>query len=193
VAAAGAFIDHGRTKGKPGFHGHDSWPAVDRWAKCYRTSPRNRALASECTGSTFHSVSAAGGPRYFYPSGEPASPLSILVIDDDFAIRGTIAEILLDEGYDVRCAANGLEALAILEERALRPTLIILDLWMPQMDGLKFRELQSLGGSADVPVLVITAARLLPRELNGLGLTNVLRKPMDLDELLAKTRELIAH
>jgi CheY-like chemotaxis protein len=141
----------------------------------------------------FFCVSTAGGPRYFYSSGEPASPLSILVVDDDFAIRRTIAEILLDEGYDVRCAANGLEALAILDERALRPTLIILDLWMAQMDGLKFRELQSLGASANVPVLVITAARLLPRELKELGLTNILRKPMDLDELLAKTRELVVH
>jgi len=64
-----------------------------------------------------------------------------------------------------------LEALTILEDRALRPTLIILDLWMPKMDGLQFRELQSLGASAKVPVLVITAARLLPHELNGLGLT----------------------
>lgn len=119
--------------------------------------------------------------------------MSILVVDDDFAIRRAIAEILLDEGYDVRCAANGLEALAILEERALRPTLIILDLWMPEMDGLKFRELQNVGASANVPVLVITAARFLPRELDRLGLTNVLRKPMDLDELLVKTRQLVSH
>ena len=139
-------------------------------------------------------MSPASGCLYFHPSGEPASPQSIVVVVDDFAIRGTIAEILADEGYDVRCAANGLEALEILGERALRPTLIILDLWMPQMDGLKFRELQtSLGTASDVPVLVITAARLLPRELNALGLTNVLRKPMNLDELLAKTRELLAH
>lgn len=145
------------------------------------------------SGTHLASVTGSGGPRYFYPSGEPASPLSILVVDDDFSIRTTIAEILLDEGYDVRCAANGLEALAILEERALRPTLIILDLWMPQMDGLRFRELQSLGASAHVPVLVITAARLLPPDLNSLGLTNILRKPMDLNELLAKTRELVAH
>jgi DNA-binding response OmpR family regulator len=115
------------------------------------------------------------------------------VVDDDSAIRHTIAEILLDEGYDVRCAADGLEALSVLGERSLRPTLIILDLWMPHMDGVKFRELQtSIRAFAKVPVLVITAARFLPRELNGLGLTNVLRKPLELDELLTKIRQLAA-
>lgn len=139
-------------------------------------------------------MSSSNGSRYFHPSGEPANPLSILVVDDDFAIRRALAEILGDEGYDIRCAANGVEALAVLSEPALRPTLIILDLWMPQMDGLQFRELQrGLGTASNVPVLVITAARLLPRELKALGLLNVLRKPMNLDELLAKTRELLAH
>ena len=139
-------------------------------------------------------MAAAGETRYFDVSGKPASPLSILVVDDDFAIRRTIAEILGDEGYDIRCAANGVEALEVLGERTLRPALIILDLWMPHMDGLKFRELQqSVSALAGVPVLVITAARFLPRELNALGLTNVLRKPMDLDELLERARALVAH
>src|SRR5882757_1816224 len=99
-------------------------------------------------GIHFVRVIPASGCQYFHPSGEPASPLSILVVDDDFAIRRAIAEILGDEGYDVRCAANGLEALEVLGERVLRPTLIILDLWMPRMDGLKFRELQRSLGTA---------------------------------------------
>jgi two-component system nitrogen regulation response regulator NtrX len=138
-------------------------------------------------------VSATNGPRYFLPSGEPASPLSVLVVDDDDSIRHTIADVLVEEGYDVRCAADGFEALSVLGERSLRPTLIILDLWMPHMDGVKFRELQnSIHAFANVPVLVITAARFLPRELDVLGLKNVLRKPLQLDELLAKTRELAA-
>jgi CheY-like chemotaxis protein len=137
-------------------------------------------------------VSAIGGPKYFNSCGECASPLSVIVVDDDLAIRRTIAEILVDEGYDVRCAADGVEALALLRESGLRPKLIILDLWMPSMDGLEFRARQkSLGTFANVPVLVITAARLLPRALKDLGLTSVLRKPLQLDDLLAKTRELM--
>jgi CheY-like chemotaxis protein len=139
-------------------------------------------------------VSAKGGPQYLYSWGESASPLSVIVVDDDLAIRRTIAEILVDEGYDVRCAADGVEALALLREHGLRPQLIILDLWMPSMDGLEFRARQkSLGTFANVPVLVITAARLLPRALKDLGLTSVLRKPFQLDDLLAKTRELMAR
>jgi CheY-like chemotaxis protein len=71
--------------------------------------------------------------------------------------------------------------------------LFILDLWMPSMDGLEFRARQkSLGAFANVPVLVITAARVLPRELEDLGLTSVLHKPLQLDDFLAKTRELMA-
>jgi two-component system response regulator MprA len=137
-------------------------------------------------------VASASGPKYFYPSGEPAKPQAILVVDDDFSIRRTIAEVLIDEGFEVRCAADGVEALELLGEEAVRPTLIILDLWMPKMDGLRFRELQtSIQAFAKVPVLVMTAARFLPRELEGLGLTNVIRKPMQLDELLVKTRELV--
>jgi hypothetical protein len=62
-------------------------------------------------------VSVTGGPKYFYAPGEPARPLSILVVDDDASIRHTIADILIDEGYYVRCAADGLEALSVLGVR----------------------------------------------------------------------------
>jgi len=118
----------------------------------------------------------------------------ILLVEDDFSIRHTIAAVLEDDGYDVTCAADGEEALAILGEHRDRPRLIILDLWMPSMDGLAFRALQKgISSCADVPVLVITAARFLPRELGELGLEHVLRKPLDLEVLLTATRQLIRH
>src|ERR1700759_3007908 len=91
------------------------------------------------------------------PRGGPTSG-PILLVEDEFAIRRTIAEILIGEGYEVECAANGREALNMLAEHLVRPRLIILDLWMPQMDGLQFRALQqSITRIASVPVLVITA------------------------------------
>jgi CheY-like chemotaxis protein len=121
-------------------------------------------------------------------------PTPILVVDDDFAIRRTIAEVLIDEGYEVRSAASGREALTVITETGSKPDLILLDLWMPSMDGLEFRTVQrSLPSVADIPVLVITATRFLPRELTHLGLTHVLRKPLQLDELLRKVRALIPH
>jgi CheY-like chemotaxis protein len=117
----------------------------------------------------------------------------ILLIEDDFAIRRSIAEILMGEGYEVASAANGREALNMLAEHRVRPGLIILDLLMPSMDGLQFRILQqSITSIASVPVLVITASRFLPRELESLGLTHVLRKPLDLHQLLTEITELIA-
>jgi CheY-like chemotaxis protein len=118
----------------------------------------------------------------------------VLVVEDDFAIRNAIDVVLTDEGYDVVSAAHGREALSILADNRVRPGLIILDLWMPSMDGLEFRALQqSYARWADIPVLVITASRLVPRELGPLGLHHVLRKPLDLYELLGKTRELISR
>jgi DNA-binding response OmpR family regulator len=130
-----------------------------------------------------------GGPPTPWPRRAP-----ILLIEDDFAIRRTLAQVLTEEGYDVRCAANGREALVLLADRAGRPGLIILDLWMPSMNGLEFRRLQQgLAEWAEIPVVVITASRLLPRELSALGLDHVLRKPLDLDQLLAKVTELTRH
>jgi CheY-like chemotaxis protein len=127
--------------------------------------------------------------RLLPPSGVP-----ILVIEDDFSIRRTLAQVLADEGHDVFSAANGRDALSLLVESAFQPRVIILDLWMPSMNGLEFRAIQ-LGHEmwADIPVLVITASRLLPRELRSLGLNDVLRKPLDLEAVLAKIEKLTAH
>lgn len=121
-------------------------------------------------------------------------PTSILIVEDDFAIRRTLAHILTEEGHDVRSAANGREGLQLLMETPGRTGLIILDLWMPSMDGLEFRALQkSLAVWEHIPVLVITASRFLPHELEPLGLTHVLRKPLNLDDVLAKITELTSH
>jgi CheY-like chemotaxis protein len=136
------------------------------------------------------------GPGLDRDDSLPARPArggSILLVEDDFAIRRSIAELLTEEGYEVTCAANGREALSLVGEHAARPHLIILDLWMPSMDGLEFRRVQkSLGSVADVPVLVMTASRPLPGELGPLGLAHVLRKPVHLDDLLRNVALLIS-
>src|SRR5947209_16860309 len=67
-------------------------------------------------------------------------PQTILIVDDDEAIRQTLAELLEEEGYQVATAADGLEALA--QVVAAPPALILLDISMPRMDGFDFaREL----------------------------------------------------
>lgn len=84
---------------------------------------------------------------------------SILVVEDDFFIRDMLVELLEEEGYCVASAANGHEALALLQETKELPALILLDLMMPVMDGRQFRkEQQRQVALQTVPVVVLTAS-----------------------------------
>jgi CheY-like chemotaxis protein len=108
----------------------------------------------------------------------------ILVVDDDADIRLTMRLVLQDEGYRVDEAQNGLEALEALRLR--RPALIVLDLSMPVMNGYQF--LVKRGGDpamVSIPVVVLSAADRLDERLAGLQVTECLKKPVDLDHLLA--------
>src|SRR5215213_7431302 len=83
---------------------------------------------------------------------------TILVVDDDHAIRDSLTELLEDEGYVVARAENGQEALEFLRSNGA-PCLILLDLMMPVMDGYEFMDrTQGDPQLADIPVVVITAA-----------------------------------
>jgi CheY-like chemotaxis protein len=111
---------------------------------------------------------------------------SVLVVEDDEDIRAAIAEILEGEGYDVVVAANGSEALDELQHMR-RPSLILLDLMMPVMNGHEFlariRETPKWQG---VPVLVLTAVSTeAPPGARGL-----LRKPFIVEELLDAVQSL---
>lgn len=112
----------------------------------------------------------------------PAKP--IVVVEDDRAIRETLHELLEGEGYAVKTAANGKEALEAI--RGLRGRcLVLLDLQMPVMTGEQL--LDSLAGDPDpevrgAGVLVLTAR---DEGLRGKGLLGILRKPIELEELLA--------
>jgi CheY-like chemotaxis protein len=106
-------------------------------------------------------------------------PARILLVEDDFAIRETIAELLAEEGYRVTSAANGAEALAMLEESDA-PALILLDLMMPVMNGFEFlRRWNAEPSLAAVPVIVLTARR--PVDVPG---HEIVYKPFHLDALL---------
>jgi CheY-like chemotaxis protein len=111
----------------------------------------------------------------------------ILVVEDDDAIRELVSEVLRDDGYDVREAANGVEALAQVREE--RPDLIVLDLMMPVMDGWSFvKECHRESVCTDVPIVVTSASHDLPRTtelLQSFGVRTCLAKPFDVDGLLA--------
>lgn len=109
----------------------------------------------------------------------------ILVIEDDFAIRETVVDVLEGEGFEVDCAANGEEALRHLAEGHAPPGVILLDLTMPVMDGWAFRTAQRRDPRiADIPVVVLSAEARVEATLAGLEPAAFLPKPFELDRLL---------
>ncbi len=116
---------------------------------------------------------------------------SILLVEDDRALREALAEVLTDEGYDVAGAANGREALERLA--ANHPDLIVLDLVMPVMDGWAFREAQRRNPAlASIPTVVLSAS--FPPDspsLRSLGAEAVLSKPIGVDRLIGALRGLL--
>jgi CheY-like chemotaxis protein len=102
----------------------------------------------------------------------------ILVVDDDRELREVLHTILTGEGHEVILAGNGLEALERLDD-GCRPTLILLDLTMPVLDGWQFLAQRSMSPALSaIPVVVMTAnpTPAIPEA--------VLRKPFPVDELL---------
>lgn len=118
-----------------------------------------------------------------------AEPGFILLVEDDFMLRGSLATVLGAEGYRVESEANALDALRRLE-RPPKPSLILLDIMLPYMDGLEFRALQrSMRHSADIPVIVITAIGIRPEIAADLELVHAFSKPLDRPRLLAAIRK----
>ncbi len=82
---------------------------------------------------------------------------TMLVVDDDASIRELVAEALEGEGYTVKTAGGGAQALDMVAQAV--PDAIILDIWMPSLDGFDFmRTLRANDKTRDVPVVAISAA-----------------------------------
>jgi CheY-like chemotaxis protein len=113
----------------------------------------------------------------------------ILIIDDDLSILETVSDILEFEGYPVARAMNGAEGLDMLEE--VQPSLVLLDMRMPVLDGWEFaRALQSRG--IRLPILVMTAAQDARRWAQEIGADAYIAKPFDMTELLSTVERLRA-
>jgi CheY-like chemotaxis protein len=110
------------------------------------------------------------------------SPL-VLVVDDDPDILDAICDILEGEGYRVTRARHGAEALERLD--AERPSLILLDLMMPVMDGMAFAHaLRERRVDPEIPIVVISADGN-PQKAASIGARGFLAKPFDIEALLA--------
>lgn len=107
---------------------------------------------------------------------------TVMVVDDDDAIREALQDVLTDEGYDVIGASDGQEALECLN-REKRPSAILVDLWMPVMDGWKFLDaLLADSRFSRIPLVVLTAAR--DQRARELCVAEVLTKPVQLHQVL---------
>ena len=114
----------------------------------------------------------------------------ILVVDDDKDIRSVITEILDQSGYEVFTAASGQQGLDLAAQ--INPSLIILDLMMPGMDGWTvLTKLQHKAQLADTPVIILSGASGLEMAMS-LGAAAVLFKPVDARQLTAEIAEQLA-
>ncbi len=107
----------------------------------------------------------------------------ILVVDDERRIRELLQLSLQHSGYDVRCAADGQEALTVAKE--WEPDAVILDVMLPKIDGISL--LPMLRRVTDAPVIMLSAKGEVEDKVSGLtqGADDYLSKPFELDELLA--------
>lgn len=108
----------------------------------------------------------------------------ILLIDDDFDITEAIKSILTEEGYQIFSVSNGKEGFDFLNQATQLPSLILLDIMMPVMNGYEFRKEQLESKKfKNIPTIVFSAAGKFDEE-NSLQFTEAIKKPLDLEKLL---------
>ena len=118
------------------------------------------------------------------------SPIRALVVDDEASLSDLLQMALRYEGWDVKTAADGQQALKIARE--FRPDVLVLDIMMPNVDGMEtLRRLRANGD--DVPVLFLTAKDSVDDRIAGLtsGGDDYVTKPFSLEEVVARLRGLI--
>ena len=114
---------------------------------------------------------------------------TILIVEDEDTVREVVSEGLQSEGYEVLVANNGLDGLR--QAREANPDLILLDLMLPEMDGLSV--CRALRRNSDVPIIMLTARGTEMDKIAGLetGADDYVVKPFSLGELLARIRSLL--
>jgi len=109
---------------------------------------------------------------------------TILVVDDELGIRDLLSEILNDEGHTVELAENAAQARAV--RAVLRPDLVLLDIWMPDTDGVTLLKEWATTGLLSMPVIMMSGHATIDTavEATRIGATAFLEKPITLAKLL---------
>ena len=117
----------------------------------------------------------------------------ILVVDDEIGIRELLSEILSDEGYQVQLAENAAEARAFRSQT--RPDLVLLDIWMPDTDGITLLKEWASAGLLTMPVVMMSGHGTIDTavEATRIGAYDFLEKPIALQKLLATVGRALKH
>lgn len=115
---------------------------------------------------------------------------TILVVDDDRAVRDSLRRSLEFNDYKVETATDGTEAISKIQ--TLKPDAVIMDVMMPRVNGLEATRMIRASGN-EIPILVLTARVAVSERVEGLdaGADDYLTKPFALDELLARLRAML--
>jgi DNA-binding NtrC family response regulator len=118
---------------------------------------------------------------------------TILVVDDELGIRALLSEILTDEGHTVELAENAAQARQVRE--SLRPDLVLLDIWMPDVDGVTLLKEWSAGAQLSMPVIMMSGHGTIDTavEATKYGASAFLEKPITLQKLLRAVDQALAR
>ncbi|KQP46273.1 response regulator [Pseudorhodoferax sp. Leaf274] len=118
---------------------------------------------------------------------------NILVVDDELGIRDLLSEILNDEGHNIELAENAAQARAA-RARA-RPDLVLLDIWMPDTDGVSLLKEWSSAGTLTMPVIMMSGHATIDTavEATKIGAHSFLEKPITLQKLLKAVEQALAR
>ena len=118
---------------------------------------------------------------------------TILIVDDELGIRGLLSEILSDEGHTIELAENAAQARAARERR--RPDLVLLDIWMPDVDGISLLKEWSASGLLSMPVIMMSGHGTIDTAVEATkhGATAFLEKPITLQKLLRAVEQALAR
>ena len=118
---------------------------------------------------------------------------TILVVDDEMGIRALLSEILSDEGHTIELAENAAQARAVRER--LRPDLVLLDIWMPDVDGITLLKEWGSSGQLTMPVIMMSGHGTIDTavEATKFGAMAFLEKPITLQKLLRAVEQSLAR
>lgn len=118
---------------------------------------------------------------------------TILVVDDEMGIRALLSEILSDEGHTIELAENAAQARAVRER--LRPDLVLLDIWMPDVDGISLLKEWGACGLLNMPVVMMSGHGTIDTavEATKFGAMAFLEKPITLQKLLRAVEQALSR